>query len=155
MIFAQFPQNKKLPVGRPELPLFDEDDKEVEEEFFRKAGKLIELYYKKDSPNPKLNYMFNPNYGLSKTVVWACIYLYYVYVLGMNLNDQGFVKKLRERFGVDVISDRTTIGSKHKFLTNIRVHGDSEICEIERRNDPKKKKYHNIYCLIVNLWKSL
>lgn len=158
MILAQLPQNKKLPVGRgrPEVPLFADDaPKEAEEDFLRRARLFIERYYKEDTVNPRLNYVFTPEYCLSKTEVWACIYLYYTYEDIMNNNDSAFVKKIQTTFGVKVISDRSSINAKTKSLRNQGVLCDSEDMEMEWEKYPAKKNSHDTYMFVVELWKSL
>lgn len=154
----QFPQNKKHPVGRgrPERPLFAADaPKDAEEDFLRRARLLIERYYREDPQNPRLNFVFDSENRLSKTEVWACICLYYVFEEIMNNNDSAFVKMIQTAFGTKVISDRTTICRKIKFLVNERVHYDGEEMEKEWRKYPEKRKNHDTYMFVVDLWKSL
>lgn len=155
MLYSTFPPKNKRPVGRPEIPLFTDDQKDKEEDFLRRAGLLIERYYRNDDPKSKLNYVFGSNGSFSKTFVWACIFLYYVHENMMQENIQAFVKMVIEAFGAKVISERTTIGRLVFRLQTCGIHIDTEESIAERKKDTTISKRHAEYLFLIDLWKSL
>ncbi len=149
-----FPPKNKKPVGRPEIPLFTDDQKDIEEDFLRRAGLLIDLYYR-DEPKSKLNYVFGSNGSLSKTFVWSCIYLYYVHENMMQENLRAFVTKIKETFGGKVISDRTSIFDGYYRLKEHKVHLDEERSGENRNQCKSIIREHADYLFLIDLWKSL
>lgn len=148
-----FSEKKRERAGRPEVPLFT--DKEAEKEFLRRANLLIERHYKHKEPNPKLDFEFGSDGSMSRTNVWACIYLYCQHEKGMSKNDRTFVKTVQKEFGPKVISDRSSITKKVKFLELYGANDVSEERELARKTDVLLKKVRNEYLFLVDVWESL
>lgn len=142
----------KRSVGRPvENPFLSA---EIEEDFVRRGEAMLRLYYKEGGPNTRHNFVFGPNRGMSKTLFWSIIFVYYVTENQLRNNVQGYLNTIRLHFDAKVASDRTSIcqcvGSLNR-LTAYLKHS----CELVGADGKAQKEYRAKYQLVVKLWREV
>ncbi len=142
----------KRAVGRPvENPFLSA---EIEEDFVRRGEAMLRLYYKEGGPNTRHNFVFGPNRGMSKTLFWSIIFVYYVTENQLRNNVQGYLNTIRLHFSAKVVSDRTSIcqcvGSLNR-LTAYLKHS----CELVGAHRMQQAEYRAKYQLVVKLWRDV
>ena len=95
--------------------------------------------------------MFGPNRGMSKTLFWSIIFVYYVTEKRMRNNVQGYLNAILLHFDAKVVSDRTSlcqsVGLLLRLTSNLKYS-----CELEGAEGKKQKEYRSKYQFVVKLW---
>lgn len=139
----------KRAVGRPvENPFLSA---ETEEDFICRGEAMLKLYYKEGEPSTRHNFVFGPNRGMSKTLFWSIIFIYYTTEKHMLNNLQGFLFAITRHFGGKVTSDRTSI-SKCVKLLNILAVNYKHSCELSGTAGKQQELYRSYYQFVVKRW---
>lgn len=147
-----FEPKAKRAVGRPvENPFLSA---ETEEDFVCRGEAMLRLYYKEGGPSTRHNFVFGPNRGMSKTLFWSIIFVYYVTEKRMRNNVQGYLNAILLHFDAKVVSDRTSlcqsVGLLNRLTANLKYS-----CELEGAEGKKQKEYRSKYQFVVNLWQEV
>ena len=147
-----FEHKAKRAVGRPvENPFLSA---EIEEEFVRRGEAMLRLYYQEEGPGTKQNFVFGPDRGMSKTLFWSIIFVYYVTEKQLRNNVQGYLNAVVLHFGPRVVSDRTSIcqcvGLLNRLTANMKHVG-----VLEGAEGRKQRAYRAKYQTVVKLWKEV
>lgn len=139
----------KRAVGRPvENPFLSA---ETEEDFVCRGEAMLRLYYKEGGPSTRHNFVFGPNRGMSKTLFWSIIFVYYVTEMRMRNNVQGYLNAILLHFDAKVVSDRTSLCQSVGLLLRLTANLKYS-CELEGAEGKKQKEYRSKYQFVVKLW---
>lgn len=139
----------KRAVGRPvENPFLSA---ETEEDFVCRGEAMLRLYYKEGGPSTRHNFVFGPNRGMSKTLFWSIIFVYYVTEKRMRNNVQGYLNAILLHFDAKVVSDRTSLCQSVGLLLRLTANLKYS-CELEGAEGKKQKEYRSKYQFVVKLW---
>ena len=139
----------KRAVGRPvENPFLSA---ETEEDFVCRGEAMLRLYYKEGGPSTRHNFVFGPNRGMSKTLFWSIIFVYYVTEKRMRNNVQGYLNAILLHFDPKVVSDRTSLCQSVGLLLRLTANLKYS-CELEGAEGKKQKEYRSKYQFVVKLW---
>lgn len=139
----------KRAVGRPvENPFLSA---EIEEDFVCRGEAMLRLYYKEGDPSTRHNFVFGPNRGMSKTLFWSIIFVYYVTEKRMRNNVQGYLNAILLHFDAKVVSDRTSLCQSVGLLLRLTANLKYS-CELEGAEGKKQKEYRSKYQFVVKLW---
>ena len=142
----------KRAVGRPvENPFLSA---EMEEDFIRRGEAMLKLYYKEGGPSTRQNFVFGPNRGMSKTLFWSIIFVYYVTEKQMRNNVQGYLNTILLHFDPKVTSDRTSLCQSVGLLNRLTAYLKHS-CELEGADGRAQKEYRAKYLLVVKLWREV
>lgn len=142
----------KRAVGRPvENPFLSA---ETEEDFVCRGEAMLRLYYKEGGPSTRHNFVFGPNRGMSKTLFWSIIFVYYVTEKRMRNNVQGYLNAILLHFDAKVVSDRTSLCQSVGLLLRLTANLKYS-CELEGAEGKKQKEYRSKYQFVVNLWQEV
>lgn len=142
----------KRAVGRPvENPFLLA---ETEEEFVRRGQAMLRLYYKEGGPNTRHNFVFGPNRGMSKTLFWSIIFVYYNMEKLLRNNVQGYLNTILLHFDPKVVSDRTSICQSVGLLNRLAANMKHS-CELTGADGRKQQEYRAKYQFVVRLWKEV
>ena len=147
-----FEPKAKRAVGRPvENPFLSA---ETEEDFVCRGEAMLRLYYKEGGPSTRHNFVFGPNRGMSKTLFWSIIFVYYVTEKRMRNNVQGYLNAILLHFDAKVVSDRTSLCQSVGLLLRLTANLKYS-CELEGAEGKKQKEYRSKYQFVVNLWQEV
>ncbi len=139
----------KRAVGRPvENPFCST---ESEEEFFCRGEAMLRLYYKEGGPNTRHDFLFGPDRGMSKTLFWSIIFLYYTTEKNMQNNLQGFLFAITRHFGAKVTSERTSISKCVKLLDKLTANYKHSF-ELSGAKGKQQAMYRSYYQYVVKKW---
>lgn len=142
----------KRAVGRPvENPFLSA---ETEEDFVCRGEAMLRLYYKEGGPSTRHNFVFGPNRGMSKTLFWSIIFVYYVTEKRMRNNVQGYLNAILLHFDPKVVSDRTSLCQSVGLLLRLTANLKYS-CELEGAEGKKQKEYRSKYQFVVKLWQEV
>ena len=149
----------KRAVGRPvENPFLSA---EMEEDFIRRGEAMLKLYYKEGGlnykeggPSTRQNFVFGPNRGMSKTLFWSIIFVYYVTEKQMRNNVQGYLNTILLHFDPKVTSDRTSLCQSVGLLNRLTAYlkHSNELVGAHRK---QQEEYRAKYQLVVKLWREV
>lgn len=144
----------KRAVGRPVENPFHST--EIEEDFVRRGEAMLKLYYKDKGPKTRLNFVFDPDHDMSKTLFWSIIFVYYLSTKQVDNNLQGFLNTILLHFDPKVTSDRTSLCQSVGMLTRLYVNTKISF-ELNQDFEKSKeqKKYREKYQYVVKLWQGV
>lgn len=142
----------KRAVGRPvENPFLSA---EIEEDFVRRGEAMLGLYYKDGGPNTRQNFVFGPGRGMSKTLFWSIIFVYYVTEKRLHNNLQGYLNAILQHFDPKVTSDRTSLSQSVGLLTRLAANMKHSF-ELTGADGKKQHEYRAKYQFVVKLWQEV